>query len=424
MDRAIRSTPVIIPNIVDQHVQEVSALFATRARVSEQPGNKLRDLLRFDERLAAHLEGLTLAGEAAWPFVEETLASASGGAVFTNVVRAVEAKDDARLDRLFALAEAVPTTHAGLTFAFEWLEREQLRGIVARLLGAQDSFKRTIGIAACAMHRIDPGLLSARRIVDTSRLVRSRALRAAGEIGCQEAASACAAAIHDEDSDCSFWAAWSSVLLGNRGNALDALKGSFLAAGRHGPRAFCLLLQTLSPAAAHAVLRELAEDPQQLRTLIRGSGVAGDPVYVPWLIKNMADEKTARIAGEAFSLISGADLDRLRLERNRPEGFESGPNDDPGDPNVEMDEDDGLPWPDVAKIEEWWEANAGRFDKSTRYFMGAPVTREHCIDVLKNGYQRQRILAAHYLCLLEPGTPLFNTSAPASRQQRLLAKMS
>jgi hypothetical protein len=57
------------------------------------------------------------------------------------------------------------------------------------------------------------------------------------------------------------------------------------------------------------------------------------------------------------------------------------------------------------------------------YFMGQPVTKEHCIQVLKTGYQRQRILAAQYLCLLEPGTPLFNTAAPAWRQQRLLAAM-
>ena len=56
--------------------------------------------------------------------------------------------------------------------------------------------------------------------------------------------------------------------------------------------------------------------------------------------------------------------------------------------------------------------------------MGAPVTREHCIAVLKTGNQRQRILAAHYLSLLEPGTPLFNTGAPAWRQQRLLAGMN
>jgi uncharacterized protein (TIGR02270 family) len=88
-----------------------------------------------------------------------------------------------------------------------------------------------------------------------------------------------------------------------------------------------------------------------------------------------------------------------------------------------MDPDEGLPWPDVAKVERWWAANSGRFALGTRYFMGAPVTREHCIGVLKNGYQRQRILAAHYLCLLDPGTPLFNTSAPAWRQQRLLAKL-
>ena len=137
----------------------------------------------------------------------------------------------------------------------------------------------------------------------------------------------------------------------------------------------------------------------------------------------MASVATGRIAGEAFTLITGADLALLDLERKPPENFESGPNDDPDDPNVDMDPDDGLPWPDVKKVEAWWQANQNRFQKGTRYFMGQPVTKEHCIHVLKTGYQRQRILAAQYLCLLEPGTPLFNTAAPAWRQQRLLAAM-
>ena len=144
---------------------------------------------------------------------------------------------------------------------------------------------------------------------------------------------------------------------------------------------------------------------------------------MPWLIERMADEGVARQAGEAFSLITGVDLSLLDLERRVPKTLESGPNDNPEDENVEMDPDEGLPWPDADKVEKWWAANAHRFHKGVRYFMGAPVTREHCIDVLKNGYQRQRILAAHYLCLLNPGTPLFNTSAPAWRQQRLLARM-
>jgi uncharacterized protein (TIGR02270 family) len=180
----------------------------------------------------------------------------------------------------------------------------------------------------------------------------------------------------------------------------------------------------MAATAAHETLRRLAVDSAQIRWVIKGSGIVGDSVYVPWLTKHMTDAKTARLAGEAFSLITGVDFAQSGLEGKRPEGFESGPNDNPDDPDVDRDQDDGLAWPDVAKIEKWWEANRGRFPKGIRYFMGAPVTREHCIEVLKNGYQRQRILAAQYLCLLEPGTPLFNTTAPARRQQRLLAEMA
>jgi uncharacterized protein (TIGR02270 family) len=136
----------------------------------------------------------------------------------------------------------------------------------------------------------------------------------------------------------------------------------------------------------------------------------------------MGDLPVARLAGEAFSLITGTDLRESALDRPAP-SLESRPNDDPESPHVDLDEDDGVPWPDGDKVAQWWDRNARRFQEGTRYFMGQPVTRAHCIGVLKNGYQRQRILAAHHLCLLEPGTPLFNTSSPAWRQRRLLAAM-
>jgi uncharacterized protein (TIGR02270 family) len=194
--------------------------------------------------------------------------------------------------------------------------------------------------------------------------------------------------------------------------------------GPHRARAFRFALQAMTPGAAHATLQQLGGKPDELRWLIQGSGINGDPTYMPWLIRLMSDEKTARLAGEAFTLITGADLDTLQLWRERPEGLESGPTDNPEDEDVGMDPDEGLMWPDLEKAQKWWEKNSSRFQPGARYFMGAPVTREHCIDVLKNGYQRQRILAAHYLCLLEPGTPLFNTSAPAWRQQKLLFQMA
>lgn len=173
--------------------------------------------------------------------------------------------------------------------------------------------------------------------------------------------------------------------------------------------------------AARATLDVLQDDASQRRLLIRGSGIVGDCAYVPWLIGHMGDPGLARLAGEGFSLMTGIDLSASNLDCQAPKDVDSGPTDDPDDPNVDLDPDDGLPWPDRQKVEKWWAANGPRFEKGVRYFLGKPVTREHCIDVLRTGYQRQRILAARYLCLLEPGTPLFNTSAPAWRQQRLLS---
>ena len=179
----------------------------------------------------------------------------------------------------------------------------------------------------------------------------------------------------------------------------------------------------MSVGAGHVVLQDIAKQGDEPRWLIEGSGIVGDPRYIPWLIGQMTVADVSRLAGQAFSLITGADLDRLQLFRAQLEDFEGGPTENPEDENVDMDPDEGLMWPDPHRIQTWWDANKHRFQPGRRHFMGAPVTREHCIEVLKNGYQRQRILAAHYLCLLNPGTPLFNTSAPAWRQQKLLAQM-
>jgi uncharacterized protein (TIGR02270 family) len=276
------------------------------------------------------------------------------------------------------------------------------------------------------VHRVDPGLVSFRLLEDPESYVRARALRAAGELGNAGLMSSCLTAILDNidnGADSQSWAAWSAVLLGNNDVALEALTSMSLPDRPHRRRFFRLALQAMSASKTHTFLQSLAREPKDLRWLIEGTGVSGDPRYVPWLIVQMSDDAKARVAGEAFSLITGADLAALDLERTPPENLKSGPNDDPDDSIVYMDQDDDLPWPDPERIRSWWDQNASHFQSGTRYFVGKPVTREHCIDVLKNGYQRQRILAAHYLCLLEPGTPLFNTSAPARRQQKQLTQM-
>jgi uncharacterized protein (TIGR02270 family) len=416
---------LIIPEIVSLHVEEASSLIERRRVVLDAPRVRLKDIQRaFDDRIAAQLDALAVAGDHAWEFCEAPLGTPSAGAVFTAAVRTLEEKRPDRLDKLFALVGAIPETRTGLTSAVGWVERDRLQGLATALLSSLDPLKRVVGIAACSMHRVDPGLASGALLADPDAGVRARALRLVGEVACGDAVPACIEALDDSDPECRFWAAWSAVLLGNGGRALEIVTDVSLAAGRHRRRALLIALQAMTGGAAHQLLQSLAEKKSQTRWVVYGSGIAGDPKYVPWLIKRMADPKISRLAGEAFALITGNDLKRMRLEGSPLTEVESGPNDDPEDPNVDMDPDGDLPWPDQQKIEHWWSANRSRFHEGARYFMGQPVTREHCIDVLKNGYQRQRILAAHHLCLLEPGTPLFNTSAPAWRQQRLLANMT
>jgi uncharacterized protein (TIGR02270 family) len=414
---------MIIPDVIQQHVEESAILHGIRTGLTRAPHARLRQLKHFDERLLAHLEGVSVAGSEAWPFCEAGLELASAGRVFTAAVRALEDRHTPRLERLIALTQAVPETSRGLTSAYGWLEPSQLHGMVAPLLHSTDPFRRMMGVAACAVHRVSAGTPGSERSFLVHPVVRARWFRSVGELGMLEAMPLCESGREDDDQTSRFWAAWAAVMLGSRGGALETVVKEGLAPGPNRARALRLALQAMSVPAAHGALQGVAGDPTALRWLIQGSGVTGDPGYAIWLIGHMANDQYARLAGEAFSLITGTDLAALDLERKPPEDFESVPNNNPDDANVDMDPDDGLPWPHPEKIKAWWAKNCGRFQPGTRYFMGQPVTREHCIEVLKNGYQRQRILAAHYLCLLDPGTPLFNTSAPAWRQQKLLAAM-
>lgn len=414
-------------NVVSVHAKEASSLWNTRSTLKRMPHVNLHALGRLDGRLIAHLDGLAVAvaGDEARPFLDSGLEEPSGGAAFALAVAAIQAGQTKLLDRLWPHAAQSQAIRAGLSSAFGWVEPIHLRGVVRELLQSEDSAKILVGLTACAMHRTDPGLEHGPWLSHTDPLILARAMRTAGELGLTALAPRCIAALRDENEACRFRAAWSAVLLGRSDSALIELTAFATApGGASRERAFRLSLQAMDVESGHAFLQQLRADLAQRLWLIRGCGIAGDAAYVPWLIAQMSDPVTARAAGEAFTLITGADLDALQLWQQRPENVETGPTDDPADENVDLDADEGLMWPDQKKVEAWWASNGSRFHPGRRYFLGHAVARDHCIQVLKNGYQRQRILAAHYLCLLSPGTPLFNTSAPAWRQQRLLSNMS
>ena len=417
-----------IPVVVQQHQEESASLRSTREFLVNAPHVRLHQLRRLDDRIAAHLDGLAVAGAFGTRLCEEALVSPGIGEVFAAAVRAIEDRSAQALTRLLSLAEAEPAAEAGLLSAFGWVSAASLRGITKELLASHSAFQRQVGLAACGMHQVDPGAALDAALQDADLALRRRALRVAGELGRLAALPACLEALAEAtgraDDSLRWQAARSAVLLGDRAAAVATLQTVAAVPGPHRLDAIRVLLKVLAPAEARAVLKQLADhakEPAGQRLLIQAVGVAGDAHFVPWLIQQMADLKLARLAGESLSTLTGLDLAYLDLELKPPQGVEPGPNDDPADDDVAMDEDDSLPWPDPAKLAAWWQVNGPKFVAGTRCFMGEPPTVAHCHEVLMNGFQRQRSAAALYLRLMQPGSPLFNTAAPAWRQQRLLA---
>jgi len=73
-------------------------------------------------------------------------------------------------------------------------------------------------------------------------------------------------------------------------------------------------MRRLDILSAHSWEKELAQNSNTQRLALIGGGVVGDPVLIPWLIEYMNTPEQARIAGEAFTMITGADIAFLDLE--------------------------------------------------------------------------------------------------------------
>lgn len=412
----------IIPVIVEQHAEESSFLWILRNYAVHAPHYKLKDLARLDDRVEAHLDGLRIAGQEGWKLCEEGLNIEKAGEVFSAAVLALESKDPARLEKVMAVSEQSPESVKGLISAFGWVEPQQLSGTVKKLLQSSSTFCLQIGIAACAIHRANPGafLDGLLRAHDTPLQLQARALRTAGELKRRDLLYDIRDFLRVEDTACRFWATWSAVLLGDRGEVLEVLKSLLLNDSPLSQRALPVLLRAMPVETSHAWLKGLAQSPERQREVIAGTGMIGDPLYIPWLIKRMEVPELARLAGESFSLIAGVDITNENLEGERPKGFESGPTENPEDEEVALDPDEDLPWPDPKKVQAWWDTRKNRFQTGTRYLLGAPITEGQCRKVLREGFQRQRAAAALELALMKPDAPLFEVRAPGWRQQRWL----
>ncbi|MBC7957502.1 MAG: TIGR02270 family protein [Cytophagales bacterium] len=413
----------VVSHVLAQHLDDAVSLRSVRSVLLREPHVKLKDLARADERLLAHLDGLSIAGDDGAHLSRAALDVPGVGQLFVACVLAIERRDAAQIQHLLSLIDVVPDAPRALSSAFGWVAAPQLRGLTAPLLISPSPQLRWLGLVACVQHRVDAGAPLEQALHDPDLRLRTRALRAAGELGRVDLLESCLGQLDDEQPAVAVSAARSAVLLGDRGEAVYSLRKQALKPGPYRLEALAISLFTADADTARGLVRQLASEGTDTRTMIRAAGWSGDVQVMPWLFKQMESKAQARVAGEAFSFITGIDLAWNHLHRDAPESESPGPNDDPADPDVALDEDENLRWPELPKISTWWHKNQGQFTPGERYFLGALPSSGHCVQALRHNTQRQRMTAAIQLSLLNPGSTLFNCAAPAHRQERLLAHM-
>lgn len=407
----------IIQEIVDQHAEEVPFLWLQRDRAVCEPHYKLDDLVKLDNRIEAHIDGLRIAGVEGWEICRQVL-RIEPSEIFTASVLAFESKNEVQINKVLEVASTSYELSRGIISALGWISYLKIKNLVKQLLHSDDPYYQHISLAASAIHRVDPGQPLLDALNNNNILLRERALRAVAELGRIDILHSSQKELMAEDEDCRFVACWSAALFGNM-NAVAVLK-SFVGSKKYQEKALQVALRQMNLQTAEKFLKELFKKPEYVRIATQGIGIIGNPTTVSLLIDLMSIAELARVAGESFSMITGVDIAYEDLEGEWPEGFEAGPTENPEDEDVEMDPDEDLPWPEPELIKRWWKEHESDFKKGERYLCGKPMTIEHLQYVLRYGYQRQRNAAALELAIRQPGTPLFETRAPGFRQQKLL----
>ena len=410
---------MIIPEIVSQHFEEASFLWFLRDCAVLSPHYFLADLAKLDGRVEAAVDGVRVAGDAGWQFCEEGLGQGDPGTFFTAAILAFESGNEDRMQHLMAGAITTPHLSRGLVSALGWLPVESVLPFIGRMTVAGLPSVRRIGIAASAIGRHDPGASLADALQDEDLLLRARAARAVGELGRMDLLPQIRTFLAVDDVVVRYFAAWSGTLLGDD-HSIAALRAFAIPGNGHAEDAVRTAARKMELPVATEWRRELAQNSATMRLAILCAGAIGDPASIPWLVEQMGNPESARVAGESFAVITGADIAYENLEDKKPEGFEAGPTEDPEDEDVAMDADEDLLWPNVQLIKKWWDQRRDRFPNGTRFLMGKPITEDHIRQVLRTGRQGRRAAAALELAMLKPGQPLFEVRSPGFLQRRLL----
>ncbi len=356
----VAALPSFAAPLVQRHVQDAAFYWQQLDTAPQEPGLRAERLQHFARLLAAHLEGLTVAGSAAWP---EALAA------LQRWRKPGEAFAASHVALNLADAEAQAALLAQVARHPDLLLRGLIGGLMAAppgpvqrfneaawvLMGSDakpDQVQLVAALRSCALRGTEvPPTVMAAVLTHTTPAVRAAACRAS------KGAASLLSLLQDGDLCVRAEAA---IALGPQSTAaVNVLLQAVLAqaqvckqatgwtrtqAQRRLARWLRHLAWLMNPTEQqHEVASLLGQLP--LREALRFTLFLGDPAHLGFVLKALDDEEQARWAGFVWQSLTGVDLTEQGLTSPEP------PVDlDAGLTRARQDGDQGLPLPDAQAV--------------------------------------------------------------------------
>ena len=398
-------------DIYEQYAIDAAFLWLLRSIAVNQPHYNKQELAILEKRIDAQLNGLMTSLDAGWAACKQGLELEEPGEVFTALVIAIRSRDANKIKQAVDVGLSNNLLKPALYSALAWLPNNLASPWISRFLNGKDMAHKLLGLSACSIKRQDPGealiQILQREECQAHHQLYARALRLVGELRRQDCMPQLKLASQDERPSIKFWSYWSATLLGHKTCVQQLKPFVFDLKSPFQQTALQLCFRVLPLEQARDWISTLAKDETHSRTIIKATGILGDPHAVNWLIDKMQDKTLAKLAGEAFTVITGADLDKQNLTSELLQHHSLNIDDE----SMELDEDENLPYPDYNKVTKIWRSYGQKFIVGRRYFNGQPISSELLKATIENGNQRQRYSAALELALNDNGFSFENTKA-------------
>ena len=439
--------PEVIPALIRRHAEDAAFYWLQHDASAYSPRLTLTGLERFSQLLAAHLEGIDIAGDAGWQHSQAALQKwRQTGEAFVCAYAALQNNNASQLDAVTQEVNARPEELLrAVISALAWVAWPQAQPTLAAWsAGSAGSVMQVAALRAAAL--IGPGAAaSLSQSIDhflgsTNAYVRSAACRAAAAVGqLPTTDTLLRAALQDPD-------------LSVRAEAAIALGKQAYAEGQHHTPFAIKVADVLWHAIVAQVdlhnassgwyrkqtLRRLNRWVQHLawlvplgnpelaallafmpvRVALRFAAYHGDPAHLPFVVKQMDDAATARYAGWVWQTITGVDIEAagMTLPESEPDASPAAIT------QSQLDADNGMALPDAAKIERYPTTG---FQCGKRYLLGQQLSAASLLDVLDVLEHAPQALRSIAVMHLQPSRPEGNLGlrGPVQAQRQLLSTL-